>query len=148
MRLAAILLLSISGFAQTKTAFDKATLEKYLRRVEVFPVPVDMKIDDPKPSKILPGFSEVAVHLSHERDSKDELYYISKDGQTIIQGDPSTITVFNINRVRFNPTSTCCIRTTSRASGRANAPVTIVEFGDLECPSCKAESPIIRRSSP
>jgi protein-disulfide isomerase len=148
MKLATILLISISGFAQTKTAFDKATLESYLRRVEVFPVPVEMKIDDPKPSKILPGFSEVRVHISHEEESKDELYYVSKDGQTIIQGDPSTISVFNINRSPFQPNLDLLHTENQPSFGPANAPVTVVEFGDLECPSCKAEVPTIRELIP
>jgi protein-disulfide isomerase len=148
MRLATILLLSISGFAQTKTALDKATLESYLRRVEVFPVPVEMKIDDPKPSKVLPGFSEVVVHISHEEESKDELYYVSKDGQTVIQGDPSTITVFNINRSPFQPNLDLLHTENQPSFGPANAPVTVVEFGDLECPSCKAEVPTIREFIP
>jgi len=148
MRLAPFLLLSVAAFAQTRNAFDKATLESYLRRVEIFPVPVEMKIDDPKPSKLLPGFSEVAVHISHEEESKDELYYISKDGQTIIQGDPANTTIFNINKSPFQPNLDLLHTVNQPSFGPANAPVTIVEFGDLECPSCKAEAPIIREIIP
>lgn len=150
MKYLLIALLGVTACAQTKTknAFDKATFETYLRHLELFVGPVQIKIDDPRPSQILPGFSEVDVHLSYQGGSKDELYYISKDGQTVVEGDPSTPTVFNINKNPFAQIA-AKVRTEGEPSfGPANAPVTIVEFGDLECPSCKAEAPALRELLP
>ncbi len=153
MKLIRILLLCGSALAQTpavpaKGAFNKTTLEAYLRRVELFVGEVQMKIDDPTPSKYLPGFFEVGVHLTAANGAKDELYYVSPDGQTIIQGDPSNVTVFNINKNPFQSNLDKLHIEGQPSFGPAKAPVTIVEFGDLECPSCKAEAPSLRQLLP
>lgn len=153
MKLLKILLLCGSALAQTpavpaKGALNKATLEAYLRRVEPFQVEVRMKIDDPVPSKYLPGFLEVAVHLTSDGGSKEELYYISQDGQTIVQGDPGNVTVFNISKNPFQSNLDKLFTEGQPSFGPANAPVTIVEFGDLECPACKAEAPSLRQLVP
>lgn len=147
MRILLIILLLLApaqwGSAQTKpkSALDKAALEAYLRHVELYRGTVTFKIDDPKPSKTLPGFSEVAVHLTFDGGSKDEMYYVSADGQTIVNGD-----VYNINRNPFEGNVDRLTTADQPAFGSANAPVTIVEFGDLECPDCRMEAPILRHN--
>ncbi|HTR38814.1 MAG TPA: thioredoxin domain-containing protein [Bryobacteraceae bacterium] len=141
---------SIAASAQTaavtahKGAFDKATLEAYLRHLEIYRTPVTFQIDDPKPSKRLPGFYDVSVHLSFQGGStKDELYYISPDGQTIIEGD-----VYNIHQSPFEGNLEKLTLKDDPSLGPANAPVTIVEFGDLECPDCRMEAPLLRQNVP
>ena len=139
--------LTFSAHAQTKPApkgaFDKPTLEAYARYLELFQIPVDVKIDDPKPSKALPGFSEVLVHFTYDGGAKDDLFYVSADGQTIVKGDVS-----NINRSPFENNLENITLAGQPTFGPANAPITIVEFGDLECPSCKAEAPVLRQDIP
>lgn len=140
----ALLVLCFCATAQDKpkNALNKATLEMYLRHVELFRAPVTYKIDDPKPSKDLPGFSEVAVHLMFEGGTtKDELYYVSSNGQTIVSGD-----VYNINKNPFQSNLDKLTTANAPTFGPANAPVTIFEFGDLECPDCRMEAPVLRHN--
>src|SRR5262245_49757000 len=94
MKLAAtLLLLSFSvalqnAPAQTKpaSALDKANLEAYLRYSELWVPQVTVKIDDPAPSTAAVNFFDVWVHLSYNGQTKDELYYVSKDGRNVIKG--------------------------------------------------------------
>jgi protein-disulfide isomerase len=142
MKTAALLLLCMSSLAWAapgKGALDKSTFENYLRHVELFRGDVTFKIDDPRPSKYLPGFSEVLVHIIFNDIEKDELFYISTDGQTIIRGD-----VFNLGKSPFQSNVDKLTLADQPSFGPADAAVTIVEFGDFECPDCKMEAPILR----
>jgi protein-disulfide isomerase len=132
-----------SAASGKRSALDKTALEAFLRHVELFRGPVTFHADDPKPSKVLPGFSEVTVHWGFEGGGRDDLYYVSADGQSIIKGD-----VYNINRNPFQSNLDKLTTNDLPSFGPANAPVTIVEFGDLQCPDCKMEAPVLRQMLP
>ena len=81
------------------------------------------------------------MHLIFNNVEKDELFYISADGQTIIRGD-----VFTLGKSPFQSNLDKLTLADQPSFGPANAPVTIVEFGDFECPDCKMEAPFCGRS--
>ncbi len=146
MKMLAVILLYASQLtwaAPGPGALDKATLENYLRQVELFRGDVTFKIDDPRPSKYLQGFSEVLVHLMFNNVEKDELFYVSSDGQTILRGD-----VFGLGKSPFQANLDRLSLTDQPSFGPPDAPVTIVEFGDFECPDCKMEAPVLRHDLP
>jgi len=157
MKIASILVttlaLAVAAFAQTpapaaaaptpRSAKDKKALEEYLRNVELWVPQVSVKIDDPTPSKYLAGFSEVAIHLSYNGQGKDELYYISSDGQQIIKGE-----VYNINKSPFQANLDKLKTDLQPSYGAPGSPVVIVVFGDFECPFCKSEAESMRKMIP
>jgi protein-disulfide isomerase len=146
MKTATILLASLSVFAQTKppaekSAFDKATIEAYLRNVELYVPVVTAKVDDAKPSKDLPGFFDVIVHWSANGFTKDELVYVSKDGHQVIRGD-----VYDVNKNPFQGNLDKLKTDNQPAFGPAGAPVTMVVFSDFQCPVCKEEATVLRQN--
>jgi len=141
MKLATLLLAVLPVFAQTKATIDKPALEAYLRHAELWVPQVTVNIDDPKPSAYLPGFSEIAVHLSYNGQSKDEHYYISQNGKNIIKGD-----VYDIGKSPFQSTLDQIKLDSQPNYGKPGAPVTIVVYGDFQCPVCKVEAEVMRKN--
>jgi hypothetical protein len=54
---------ALSGAETPKTAFDKPTMEAYLRHLFVLPPNLTVTVNDPKPSAFT-GFKEVRVRIS------------------------------------------------------------------------------------
>lgn len=143
MKFIASLLLLTAGFlpAADKTAFDKATLEAYLRHVELWIPEVIVKIDNAKESKELPGFLDVFVHLNYNKmDLPEQHFFVSKDGKKVFRAD-----VYDINRNPFQANLDKLDVKGAPSLGPANAPVTIVIFSDFQCPLCKAEAEVIHK---
>jgi protein-disulfide isomerase len=147
MRFGILFLLGLTAFAQSKP-FDKAGFETTIRYYDLLVPSVGVTIADPKPSKALPGFSEIGVNLAYSGSTKDETFYLSPDGQTVIPGAASSVPAFSLKGNPFQINLDKLFTATQPGFGPAAGPVTVVEFGDFECPSCRAEAPILRQLLP
>jgi protein-disulfide isomerase len=152
MKTALSFLVCLSAFAQVSPvaatlapAVDKVKLESYLRRLEAWPPIINVKIDDPKPAPDIPAFYTVAVHLSYNDQHLDQSYFISRDGQKIFKGD-----VYDLNKSPFQANLDKLHTDTQPAFGAPAdaAPVSLLVFGDFECPYCKEEASTLRQQIP
>jgi len=121
-----------------KSAFDKATLEAYVRHLNVWGPQIKVEIGDPKPAPMA-GFSEVMVHASAGTASENFTFYVSKDGQNIVRGD-----VYDVSQNPYKDELDKLKTDLQPSFGTPGAPVVLVEFSDFECPMCKEEAKILR----
>ena len=149
MKIAAtFLLVSFSLLAQgqtaAKSALDKPTLETYLRYAELWIPQVTVKIDDPKPSAALDGYYDVSVHLMFNGATKDEFYYVSKDGKNILKGQ-----TYDITKSPFQ-SNLDLLKTDQQPNYGAGpgAAVSLVVFSDFQCPFCQKEEQELRKNLP
>jgi protein-disulfide isomerase len=124
--------------AKKASALDKPALEVYLRHLFVWPAPIELHIDDPKPGPMA-GYYEVNVQGVSGTQSQAETFYVSEDGQKIIRG-----VVYDINQNPFKEELDKIKTDLQPSFGTPGAPVVIVEFSDFECPYCREMAKTLR----
>jgi protein-disulfide isomerase len=138
--LALLAAFTLSAADAPKTAFDKPTLEAYLRHLFVLPPALTVAVNDPKPSSFA-GFKEVRVRISQGAQFQDVVLYVSNDGKQILQGS-----IFDVAKNPFKPDLDKLKTAGAPALGTAGATVAIVAFSDFQCPYCKGEAEMIRKN--
>jgi protein-disulfide isomerase len=102
---------------------------------DVFKLPANVKLSvGPFTTSPYAGFVQTAVTADNGERQNKQTYFVTRDKRFIVVGG-----IFNMG---VDPRQHA-LRTMKLADqpfeGAANAPVTIVEYADLECPSCALE---------
>jgi protein-disulfide isomerase len=83
-------------------------------------------------------FYEVPIEITFNDQMDNGEVYVSKDGKTMFRGD-----MFDMAKDPFAEDRAKLHIEGNPVKGPADASVTLVEFGDLECPNCRALEPIL-----
>ena len=133
---------SASNSSAGKLESTERRVEKYLRNLYAWGPSYEIKVGPSKSSPVA-GLLEVPVTVSKGGQSDSAIVYLSHDGNFLIRGEVS-----DISADPFAETKSKLHVETSASLGSPNAKVTLVEFGDLECPSCRQLDVFLRAYLP
>ncbi len=117
---------------------SEATVDSFLQQQFGYQSDMTWKISSIKPSPI-GGLAEVTVVLANQQGQQLTRFYVAPDGQHALVGE-----IIPFGAKPFDPAKKALEKgVTGPSRGPKDAAVTIVEFGDLQCPVCKAAQPTI-----
>ena len=114
----------------TPSATQK-TVEAYLRHLYAFGSDVRVVIGPLRESPV-EGLLETDINVTMGEDKQSAKFYVSKDGKYLFRGDLSDLAkdplAENRKLIRMDD---------APMLGDSNAPVTLVEYSDFQCPVCR-----------
>lgn len=117
---------------------SEATVNAFLEQMLGADPANSWKVVDIKPSPA-EGLAEVEIVVSGARGQQPSTLYITADGKHALVGQ-----ILPFGARPFEPARQALEKgATGPSRGAASAPVTIVEFSDLQCPHCKEEQPSV-----
>jgi protein-disulfide isomerase len=117
---------------------SEATVDSFLHQQFGYETDLTWKISSIKPSPIA-GLAEINVVLASPQGQQLTRFFVGPDGQHALVGE-----IIPFGARPFDPAKQLLEKgVTGPERGPKGAPVTIVEFGDLQCPACKAAQPTI-----
>lgn len=120
----------------------EARVEQYLRNLYAWGPQFEVKVGPSKPSPI-PDLLEVPVTVSMGGQSDTAVVYVSKTGNYMLRGELS-----DMSKDPFADVRSKLHVGSSPSMGPADAKITLFEFADFECPSCRQLDLILREVLP
>jgi len=120
----------------------ESRVEHYLRNLYAWGPAFDVKVGPSKPSPIS-DLLEVPVTVSMGGQSDTAVVYVSKTGNFLLRGELTDMSADPFASVRSK-----LHVGTSPSLGPEDAKITLIEFADFECPSCRQLDLVLRELLP